>query len=299
MINNLGKYYLYRHVRLDNGDVFYVGIGTKKDKIRSSMKSEYDRAYCKHRENSIWLKITNKSDYKIEILVESDDYEFIKNKEVEFISLYGRINTNSGILSNMTDGGEGVKGRVPTEEWRRNQSNFMKNRPPLKGNLHPNFGKKQTAELVEKRIAPLRGRKKSKESCEKLSKTMRERGNNRGNKNPMFGKIGADSPRARAVIDVFTLDIYDCIKCIPSDYEFNYKLISSYLSGVNPNKSNIRYLDDFYKEIESLERMFCEKIDSKEKLLSLIQSRKDEYINFWEFYPGKKPPPKREVKSRK
>lgn len=31
MIQNIGKYYLYRHIRLDLGSPFYIGIGTKRD----------------------------------------------------------------------------------------------------------------------------------------------------------------------------------------------------------------------------------------------------------------------------
>lgn len=32
MIKDLGKCYLYRHIRLDNNTPFYIGIGAKKDK---------------------------------------------------------------------------------------------------------------------------------------------------------------------------------------------------------------------------------------------------------------------------
>lgn len=33
MIVSNGKYYLYRHIRLDTNEVFYVGIGTKRGSL--------------------------------------------------------------------------------------------------------------------------------------------------------------------------------------------------------------------------------------------------------------------------
>ena len=118
MITNIGKHYFYRHIRLDTKEPFYIGIGTK---LKSDSKSSnyyciYRRGFSLDRRNNLWKKIANKADYEVEILLESDDYEFIKQKEIEFIALYGRINTNNGILANMTDGGDGTLGVIISEE---------------------------------------------------------------------------------------------------------------------------------------------------------------------------------------
>ena len=100
------KHYVYRHIRLDTNQVFYVGIGTQSSKI-----TKYLRARNKTKRNEIWKKILNKSkDFKWEIVFESDDYEIIKNKEKELIALYGRRDLGIGTLINFTDGGEGRKG---------------------------------------------------------------------------------------------------------------------------------------------------------------------------------------------
>lgn len=131
------KHYLYRHIRLDKNEPFYIGIGTKIKKY-NGVRSEYKRAYgsLPKRRNKIWRDITKKSEYKVEILMESDDYDFIKEKEKEFITLYGRIDKKTGILANMTDGGDGTlninynkeralkiskanKGRIKSEEERK------------------------------------------------------------------------------------------------------------------------------------------------------------------------------------
>lgn len=111
------NHFLYRHIRLDKKEPFYIGIGTKMKKF-NSLKTEFFRAYDNNikRRNKIWADIVKKSDYKIEIILESDDYEFILNKEEEFISLYGRINLKTGCLANLTNGGEGTKGILFSEE---------------------------------------------------------------------------------------------------------------------------------------------------------------------------------------
>jgi len=105
----MGRYYLYRHIREDKNEVFYIGIGTKLKKHYKTLKSEYQRAYSKSRNNDIWNKIINKTKFTVEILMESNNKDFIKNKEKEFINLYGRKNLDKGSLANLTDGGDGSR----------------------------------------------------------------------------------------------------------------------------------------------------------------------------------------------
>lgn len=136
-----GIHYLYRHTRLDKDEPFYIGIGTKRrDREAKTNKTEYQRAYAKSGRNSVWKNITVKTDYEVEILLESDNYEFIKQKEVEFITLYGRINKKSGILANLTDGGEGTKGLLVSESTKKLQ--FLNN----------NFRRIEKEKYIEKRI---------------------------------------------------------------------------------------------------------------------------------------------------
>lgn len=107
MITPGGKYYLYRHIRLDKNVPFYIGVGTKGKRQSWVTSAIYHRAYEKSGRNQLWHNIVNRSAYEVEIVLESDDIEFIKSKENEFISLYGRINERGeGLLSNMTDGGD-------------------------------------------------------------------------------------------------------------------------------------------------------------------------------------------------
>jgi len=122
-IEDTGLYYIYRHVRLDKNEPFYIGIGKKKhyDYSKPCMSNDYSRAFSKKGRNTYWKNIVNKSagKYNVEILLESNDYVFIKRKELEFIDLYKR-NCDGGILSNMTMGGEGTLGHTPkrTNSWK-------------------------------------------------------------------------------------------------------------------------------------------------------------------------------------
>lgn len=96
---------VYKHIRLDKNEVFYVGIG-KTEK----------RAYSKNYRNKYWHNIINKCDYKIELIYENLTWEEAQYKEIELIKKYGRIDLKSGSLVNMTDGGEGALGYKHTEE---------------------------------------------------------------------------------------------------------------------------------------------------------------------------------------
>jgi len=109
MIFKNAHYYLYSHIRLDNNEPFYIGIGKKRiDREILSYNAEYERAFCKTIRNPIWENITKITKYEVNILFETDDYNLILEKEKEFIKLYGRKSNNTGTLSNLTDGGEGI-----------------------------------------------------------------------------------------------------------------------------------------------------------------------------------------------
>lgn len=119
-------YYIYRHVRLDTNEVFYIGKGKKVRIFHKTYTEEYKRAFSKFSRNKYWKNIINKTDYKIEILYESNSSEDICHKEIEFIKLYGRKDLKLGTLVNMTNGGEGIPGRINTKETISKMSNTAK-----------------------------------------------------------------------------------------------------------------------------------------------------------------------------
>lgn len=96
--------YVYRHIRLDKNEPFYIGVG--EDNTKNIGK--YDRAYDTHCRNKHWKGIYAKTCIEVEILVDDLPYEKAYEKEIEFIKLYGRTDLGTGILCNKTNGGPGV-----------------------------------------------------------------------------------------------------------------------------------------------------------------------------------------------
>lgn len=105
---------VYRHVRLDTNEPFYIGIGKGK------------RPWSKYQRSDWWRRIVKNSEYRVDILWENVDRDFAVKKEMEFIELYGRKDKEKGTLCNMTDGGDGGYGTSWTEERRKNHVEFMK-----------------------------------------------------------------------------------------------------------------------------------------------------------------------------
>jgi len=101
--------YLYRHIRLDKNEPFYVGIGSDND---------YKRAYNKKGRSYSWKDIAYKVPYKVEIMLDNLIWDDACIKETEFIALYGRVDLGKGTLVNMTNGGDGQFGRKINEQTR-------------------------------------------------------------------------------------------------------------------------------------------------------------------------------------
>lgn len=102
--------YVYRHIRLDKNEPFYIGIGTSK---------YYNRAYRHKSRSDFWKRVSNKGGYEVEILMDNLTWEQACEKEKEFIKLYGRIDLKTGCLVNMTDGGDGAINAIISEEHRK------------------------------------------------------------------------------------------------------------------------------------------------------------------------------------
>lgn len=134
------NFYIYRHIRLDTNEVFYIGMG-KNPKYYKSFEKEFQRAYHKEGRSSFWQNIINKTKYEIEIILTDLTKEEAINKEIELIKLYGRRNLNKGTLVNLTDGGEGG-GVIVSAETRVKLSIAGKGRKLPRGKDSHSFGKR-------------------------------------------------------------------------------------------------------------------------------------------------------------
>lgn len=114
--------YVYRHIRLDKNEPFYIGIGSDKNGLFKRANTISDR-------NNLWKKVYKKSGgYEVEILMDGLTWEQACEKEKEFIKLYGRINNKTGLLSNLTDGGEGNYGTIVSDYTRQKMSKSKQGR---------------------------------------------------------------------------------------------------------------------------------------------------------------------------
>lgn len=118
---------VYIHKRKLDGMVFYVGISTN-----------YKRPYNKRR-GKFWMDYTKKHDYDVEIIREGLSWEAACEVEMDLISKYGRRDLGEGQLVNMTNGGDGTLGYIPTEEVRDKLREWTTNNNPMD---NPEFRKK-------------------------------------------------------------------------------------------------------------------------------------------------------------
>lgn len=88
---------VYRHIRKDTNNVFYIGIG-----------KDIKRAYHIYDRNKYWKNIINKTEYEIEIIAQDLSWEDACELEIFLIQEYGRKDLGLGTLVNLTDGGEGT-----------------------------------------------------------------------------------------------------------------------------------------------------------------------------------------------
>jgi hypothetical protein len=220
--------YVYRHIRLDKNQPFYIGIG--------SDNKNYYRANRVDSRNIMWNRIADKTDYEVEILMDNLSWEDACKKEKEFIKLYGRINTNSGTLANLTDGGDGSVGYIPTEETRKKLSESGKGKT---------LGRKFTEEHKQKLREAKLGRKISAEHIAKLVSV------NKGNKY-VLGKKRSEEVKIRIskkmkevahnkliVLDLETGIYYDCIKDVSVAKGFVYGSLVNMLNGHRKNKTSL------------------------------------------------------------
>lgn len=152
--------YLYRHIRLDKMEVFYVGI---------SFDDNFKRSRSIAERNNFWKKITAKTDYIVEIVIKNVPKTVLFEKEKYFIKLYGRRNLGLGTLTNLSEGGGcsalGVK-RTDETKARLSETHKRENLSPetLKMMSESATGRKLSDETKAKISKASKGKKKSEKA---------------------------------------------------------------------------------------------------------------------------------------
>ena len=71
--------YLYKHIRLDNNEIFYIGIGTKED--------NYKRSSSKSGRSKWWKNIVNKYDMHV---ISQEDFK-VSDTIIDTITIFQKI----------------------------------------------------------------------------------------------------------------------------------------------------------------------------------------------------------------
>jgi hypothetical protein len=163
--------YVYRHIRLDKNEPFYIGIGSD---------NSYNRAYqkSKTKRSEFWHNIASKG-YDVEILMDNLTWEQACEKEKEFISIYGRKDLGQGSLVNLTNGGENPPIHIGNTNPMKRIENKEKVANKRKGMSFTNEHKTKLsiAAKLRNQIPPSRkGQSMSKEGIEKMLETRLKNG---------------------------------------------------------------------------------------------------------------------------
>jgi hypothetical protein len=164
--------YVYRHIRLDKNEPFYIGIGKDNSYKRAFEKSKTGRSI-------FWHNVVNKSNYEVEILIDNLSWQQACEKEKEFILLYGRKDLKTGCLVNMTIGGEnppdifGDKNPMKRLDVRQKISNI---RTGVKLSDKHKISISKAAKLRKSKPPSRKGTKMSKEGIDKMLNSRLENG---------------------------------------------------------------------------------------------------------------------------
>lgn len=176
-------FYVYQHIRPDTGAVFYVGKGRGSRAYNFNNRGRYWNNIVKHCGKPV-----------VKLAAENLDEELSLFAEMECIDVLRRRGVR---LVNISDGGEGTTGWVPSEETRRKIGEANKHTPKAVGEQHGMYGKKHTLESLAKMKEaqtkrewgekhPFYGRHHTEETRTKISQS--RKGKLVGQDNPFYGK---------------------------------------------------------------------------------------------------------------
>ena len=175
---------------------FYVGKGSNgRIKVhRKEAQAELHKLGWKKHKNNVILSLWKANlDYEEDIVLTGCTEEEAFFYESQIILAYGRIDLGTGCLSNLTNGGEGIKGQIRSEETKRKISEFQKGKTlsketrhkiseANKGTKHPMHGKKHSAETILKmksshkgQVSHNKGKTLSEETKRKISDGLKDR----------------------------------------------------------------------------------------------------------------------------
>ena len=154
-------FYVYAYLRED-GTPYYIGKGKG---IRAWAHARRERIHGPGDQS------------RIEIISHCLTEDHAHLLEIQLISEYGRRDNNTGILHNITSGGEGQRGRIVSQLTRERLSKSLKGKVQSaehrKKNSLANTGKPKSKQAIQKRKESIKGYVRPVDINEKISTSLK------------------------------------------------------------------------------------------------------------------------------
>lgn len=210
--------FVYKHIRNDKNEVFYIGISDNKD-------GKYKRSLDEVHRNKFWKNITNKTSFTCEVIFDNISWEEAKKIEIELIEKYGLRFNKTGSLCNLTLGGEGSLGLKWDDERREKIMSKI-------------VGKKRTQESKDRMSKSRAGRILTLSHKNNISKTLKSK--------EWSGKELEDKRNASAkiVINEQSGIFYSSAKEAAFAHNINTSTLYNKLVGLKRNNTYLRYVNE-------------------------------------------------------
>jgi len=243
---------VYRHRKEEKLEPFYIGIGKEEKRSKNFINR-----------SDFWKKTFNKYGCYVEIVAKDLSWEDACELEMFLISEYGRRDNKTGILVNMTDGGEGFFGGTHTKEAREKMSIINKGKKlseetkrriseVKKGNKYSlgicpseetrlkmslaRIGTKMSEETKLKLSVARKGKKLSKEHVRKMSLSKK------GVKQSAEHIRKCASGHCKLVLDISTGIFYKSLKEAAFTFNLNNGTLGFRLRGGLKNNTSLIYV---------------------------------------------------------
>jgi hypothetical protein len=229
-MNKNKRFYIYRWIRKDTNEVFYIGKGTKyRFKDTTTSRNKY------------FLNIYSKYPTEVEILINNLDEKMALFIESVYIKGYKLQNQ---CKANFANGGLSNSGWHHTEEYKIRRGKEMSGvNNPFYGKKHNKNTLKILSEKNKGKKGPFQGKIHTQESILKnrnahlgVSRTL-ESCIKQGN-----SIKGIKHHSSKQVIDLSTGFVWDSAKEASEVYSINYKTLMNMLSEYRKNKTNLKYI---------------------------------------------------------
>lgn len=198
------------------GEVFYVGIGSKKSRPKS-----------KSGRNRYWKNVVNKHGYEVEVVLTNISREEACNIEIGLIKYYGRRDLKKGTLVNLTDGGDLHLGKKISKRQKELLRSYR-------------LGSKLTDEHKKNISESLKGGKRTDAQKLKMSRSRKGfRVKDETKKKLSELNKGALSPVSRKVLDKNTGVIYDTMTSASINLGISFTTLHRKLNRKNKNNNNL------------------------------------------------------------